>query len=256
MAGSDGAMALNTPHVLVAAGSDSSGGAGIARDIETVAAFGLRACLAVTAVTVQTHTAATRVETCAAGLVEEQMRAALETNRVLAIKIGMLGERDVVGCVASVLAAHGSVPAVLDPVIAASSGRPLLSGDALDLLRGALMPLCSLLTPNLPELAILAEGPPARDEAEIHTQARRLLDAGAPAILVKGGHRPGHRAVDVLIRRGEAPLRFDGPRLTGTMRGTGCMLASAIAAGLARGKGLEESIKAAKTHVAERWDGV
>ena len=255
MAGGDGAMALIERHVLVVAGSDSSGGAGIARDIETIAAFGLRACLAVTAVTVQTHAAVTRIDACAAALVEAQMRAALEANCVSAIKIGMLGDKDVVGCVASVLAAHGSTPAVLDPVIAASSGRSLLADDALDRLRGTLMPLCTLLTPNLPELAILTESAPAQDEAEIHIQARQLLDAGAPAILVKGGHGHGRRAVDILIRPGLPSLRFEGPRLTGTMRGTGCMLSSAIAGGLARGEGLEECIRAAKTHVAERWDG-
>lgn len=247
---------MTAPHVLVVAGADSSGGAGIVRDIETIAAFGLRACLAVTAVTVQTHKAVTRSETCAADLVEAQMRAALDANRVAAIKIGMLGSAANVEAVARVLADHPGVPAVLDPVIAASSGRALLADDALAALRTLLMPLCALVTPNLPELALLAGSEPADDDAGIHAQAARLIGDGAAAVLAKGGHGAGARAVDMLFRRATPPLRFEGPRLGGTMRGTGCMLASAIAAGLACGSGLEAGIAAAKTHVAERWERI
>ncbi len=249
----DRAMALSEPHVLIVAGSDSSGGAGIARDIETVAGFGLRTALAITAVTVQTHDAVRAVELCAPGLVEAQMRSALEANRISAIKIGMLGSRAIAERVAGVLAAHTGIPVVLDPVIASSSGRPLLGPDALDWLREALMPLCTLVTPNLPELALLSASAPALTEAETDRQARLLLGAGAQAILAKGGHAEGAEAVDLLFRPLGAPLRFSGVRLQGSRRGTGCMLASGIAAGLAAGKTLETAIAAAKETVSARW---
>lgn len=249
MAGSHRAMAVSMAHVLVIAGSDSSGGAGIARDVETLAAFGVKACLALTAVTVQTHTAVERVDLCAPDLVEAQMRAALSANVVAAIKIGMLGSRETVARVAAVLRDHVGMPVVLDPVVASSSGRALLSDDAIAVMRESLMPLCTLVTPNLPELALLSGG----SEADEHQQARDLLDGGVKALLVKGGHAEGPRAVDTLYQAGKPPLRFEGPRLPGTMRGTGCMLASAIAAGLARGDGLEASVRAAKTHLSERW---
>lgn len=248
-------MALTLPHVLVVAGSDSSGGAGIARDIETIAAFGLRACLAVTAVTVQTHAAVMKVEPCGAELIEAQMRAALEANRIGAIKIGMLGAAGAVAAVARVLSDHADLPVVLDPVIAASSGKALLADAAIGSLRRDLMPRCALVTPNLPELALLTGCAPARDEAEIGAQAHGLMESGAPALLVKGGHGQGAHAVDFLFRQGRPPVRFEGPRLPGTMRGTGCLLASAIAAGLAGGNDLEAGIAAAKTCLAARWEG-
>ncbi|UUP15743.1 Hydroxymethylpyrimidine/phosphomethylpyrimidine kinase [Nitratireductor thuwali] len=127
MADGDRAMAMKGDrHVLIVAGSDSSGGAGIARDIETVAACGLRSCLAVTAVTVQTHERVERIERVAPENVAAQMRAALAANDVAAIKIGMLGAGGAVEAVAAVLRDHAAVPVVLDPVIAASSGRALL----------------------------------------------------------------------------------------------------------------------------------
>ncbi|MCC5781260.1 hydroxymethylpyrimidine/phosphomethylpyrimidine kinase [Nitratireductor sp. B36] len=242
-------MAVSMAHVLVIAGSDSSGGAGIARDVETLAAFGVKACLALTAVTVQTHTAVERVQLCEPDLVEAQMRAALSANVVAAIKIGMLGSRETVARVAAVLRDHVATPVVLDPVVASSSGRALLCDDAIAVMRKGLMPLCTLVTPNLPELALLSGG----SEADEHQQARGLLGSGVKTLLVKGGHAEGPRAVDTLFQAGEPPLRFEGPRLPGTMRGTGCMLASAIAAGLARGDGLEASVRAAKTHLSERW---
>ncbi len=247
MAGGDGQMAVSMAHVLVIAGSDSSGGAGIARDVETLAAFGVKTCLALTAVTVQTHTAVERVQLCDPDLVEAQMRAALSANVVAAIKIGMLGSRETVGRVAAVLREHAAIPVVLDPVVASSSGRALLADDAIAFMRENLMTLCSLVTPNLPELALLS------GDSEVETEAGRLLRGGVKALLVKGGHADGPLAVDTLYEAGEPPLRFEGPRFPGTMRGTGCMLASAIAAGLARGDGLEASVRAAKTYLSERW---
>lgn len=250
MAGGDRSMAVTAErHVLVVAGSDSSGGAGIARDIETVAAFGLRACLAVTAVTVQTHGAVERVEQMPADLIAAQMRAAFAANAIAAVKIGMLGSVDAIMAVASVLASRLPLPVVLDPVLASTSGRVLLPMASVEILKRRLMLLCTLVTPNLPELALLSGKPAAVDEAGIIGQAGPLLEGGASALLVKGGHAEGDRSVDLLLRAGAKPSRFEAPRLDVRMRGTGCMLASAIASGLALGDDLETAVGNAKNHV-------
>lgn len=238
-----------TPHVLVVAGSDSSGGAGIARDIETIAAFGLRSCLAVTAVTVQTHHTVEAVELVAPDLVAAQMRAALTANPVAAIKIGMLGTEETVRIVAEVLEGHRGLSVVLDPVLASTSGRILLASSAITVLKERLMPLCSLITPNLPELALLTGSRQAVGDAELIRQSRVMLDAGVAALLVKGGHAIGGTSTDLLFQQDAADLRFDAPRLEVSMRGTGCMLASAIAAQLALGMMIGEAVERAKRHV-------
>ena len=289
MAGCNRVMAV-TPdrHVLIVAGSDSSGGAGIARDVETVAAFGLRACLAITAVTVQTHDAVEWVEQMPADLIAAQMRAAFAANAIAAVKIGMLGSADAVTAVASVLASRLPLPVVLDPVLASTSGRVLLPMEAVEILKRQLMPLCALVTPNLPELVLLGDksasygldipppltpplkgegnwargsfpsplrggvrggGNPATHEAAIIEQTRTLFESGVPALLVKGGHAEGDRSTDLLLRMSRKPLRFEAPRLDVRMRGTGCMLASAIAAGLGMGDDLETAIGNAKAYV-------
>lgn len=238
-----------TPHVLVVAGSDSSGGAGIVRDIETVSAFGLRCSLAVTAVTVQTHQRVARIEQMPPDLVADQIRAAFAANPIAAVKIGMLGMATTIDAVASALASCLPVPVVLDPVLASTSGRRLLDQDAIDTLKRKLFALCALVTPNLPELALLSDLPLATGEGDILRQAEKLFDAGVSAILVKGGHATGATATDLLIQPGREPVRFDASRIAVAMRGTGCMLASAIAAHLAQYETLEISIGKAKRHV-------
>lgn len=248
MAGSDGPVAM-TPHVLIVAGSDSSGGAGIVRDVETVSAFGLRCSLAITAVTVQTHQRVERIEQMPPDLVAEQMRAAFAATSIAAVKIGMLGTAATIDTVASALASSLPVPIVLDPVLASTSGRQLLDEDAIDALKRELFPLCTLVTPNLPELALLTGLPVASDEGDVIHQAGKLFDTGAPAILVKGGHATGAIATDLLLLPGGSPIRFEASRIAVAMRGTGCMLASAIAAHLAQYETLEISIGKAKRHV-------
>ncbi|WP_432286629.1 hydroxymethylpyrimidine/phosphomethylpyrimidine kinase [Aminobacter sp. BA135] len=248
MAGSDGPVAM-TSHVLIVAGSDSSGGAGIVRDVETVSAFGLRSSVAVTAVTVQTHARVERIEQMPPDLVAQQMRAAFAANPIAAVKIGMLGTAATIDTVASVLASSLPVPMVLDPVLASTSGRKLLAGNAIDALKRKLVPLCTLVTPNLPELALLTGRPLAASEGDIASQAAKLFDTGAPAILVKGGHATGATATDLLFLPGREPIRFEASRIAVAMRGTGCMLASAIAAHLAQYETLEISIGKAKRHV-------
>jgi len=248
MAGGDGSVAM-TPHVLIVAGSDSSGGAGIVRDVETASAFGLRSSVAVTAVTVQTHTRVERIEQMPPELVAEQMRAAFAANPIAAVKIGMLGTAATIDTVASVLASSLPVPVVLDPVLASTSGRQLLDDGAVDALKRRLFPLCTLLTPNLPELALLTGLPLASSEGGIIRQTAMLFETGAPAILVKGGHATGASATDLLLLPGREPIRFEASRIAVSMRGTGCMLASAIAAHLAQYETLEISIGKAKRYV-------
>lgn len=231
------------PHVLVVAGSDSSGGAGIVRDIETLAAFGVKASVAITAITVQTHHGVERADPVAPDRVAQQMRAALSANPIAAIKIGMLATSATIAAIAQVLADHPGIPVVLDPVLVSTSGRALLAADATQALLERL-PACTLVTPNLPELSVLAALP-----GSISDQAGSLLTAGAKAVLVKGGHADGRQAIDILFHQEQAEQHFASPRLNATMRGTGCMLASAIAARLAFGDPLSTAIAQAKAFV-------
>jgi hydroxymethylpyrimidine/phosphomethylpyrimidine kinase len=253
MAGGNGKMAV-IPHVLVVAGSDSSGGAGIVRDIETLAAFGVKASVAITAVTVQTHGGVRHVDPVAPDVVTDQMRASLMANPVAAIKIGMLATSETISAVASVLANHPDIPVLLDPVLVSTSGTVLLPSDAKPHLL-ALFALCALVTPNLPELSWLAPSkfPDMPDGAV--AQAEGLITSGARAILIKGGHGEGAQSIDNLVRPGHSVLSFASPRLAASMRGTGCMLASAIAAGLARDDDLAAAITGAKAFVHGKLAG-
>lgn len=247
-------MALTgEPHLLVIAGSDSSGGAGIARDIETITAFGVRTCLAVTAVTAQTHDGVSSVEFMPAELVAEQMWTALAANRVAAIKIGMLGTARTVAAVTSVLRSRPDIPVVLDPILASSSARSLLEPDAVGALKTDLMSLCTLVTPNLIELALLCDAETATSDDALANQSQHLVANGARAVLVKGGHAGGTRSTDILFQTDQPPVRFDAPRLMGAMRGTGCMLSSAIATGLVLDLSLAECVGRAKQYVFKKY---
>ena len=238
-----------TPHVLIVAGSDSSGGAGIARDVETVSAFGLRSCLAVTAVTVQTHAAVERIEQMPPELIAAQMHAAFTANTVAAVKIGMLGTAAAIQAVGSVLASNRQVPVVLDPVLASTSGRILLADDAINALHRDLMPVSRVVTPNLIELARLNGSDLAPDEERARLQGEELSAAVRTAVLVKGGHAQDSQSIDILVQPNRSAVRFEAPRLAEGMRGTGCMLSSAVAASLALGASLEASVRSAKQYV-------
>lgn len=244
----------SVPHVLVIAGSDSSGGAGIARDIATLSRLGVRASLAITAVTAQTHAEVSAVEVMPASLVVAQMRAALAAEPVATIKIGMLANAGIVEAVAEVLAARETVPVVLDPVIASTSGTRLLSDAGITSLLARLLPFSAVVTPNLPELAILAGDGMARTDAEAADRAFRLIEAGARSVLVKGGHASCDESIDTLYQAHEPPRRFASRRRPLTLRGTGCMLSSAIAAHLASGQDVGAAVSGAKMYIDERFD--
>jgi hydroxymethylpyrimidine/phosphomethylpyrimidine kinase len=232
--------------VLVIAGSDSSGGAGIARDLATLAVLKVHALCAVTAITVQSETRVISVHALSAELVAAQIEASLARGAPGAIKIGMLANAAIVRAVAGALPAR--VPVVLDPVLAASSGGELLDAAGRCALP-QLLPRVALLTPNIPEAAQLLGTSLAEDEATLVAQARALLELGAAAVLVKGGHAHGPESVDLLVSRGQSVQRLRAVRCAGTRRGTGCALSSAIAAHLAQGMSVAESCARAKAHV-------
>ena len=228
------------PRVLTIAGSDSGGGAGIQADLKTFAAFGAYGMSVVTAVTAQNTLAVTAVHEIPAEVVGAQMDAVFDDIGVDAIKIGMLSSATIIRVVAERLAAHAGPPLVLDPVMVAKSGAPLLEDDAVDVLSRELLPLATVATPNLPELERLI-GFPVDGEEERQRGARELARRG-PAVLVKGGHAGGSEIVD-LLWHGENLHRFSHPRQrTSSTHGTGCTLSSAIAVGLARGRELPEAV--------------
>jgi hydroxymethylpyrimidine/phosphomethylpyrimidine kinase len=236
--------------VLTIAGSDSSGGAGIQADLKAIEANGARAATAVTAVTAQGTMGIAGVWTLPAAAVERQIEVVLDDLDVAAIKSGMLGDGSVLRAVAALLGRRRPRCYVLDPVLVATSGWRLLPEPCVELLRSELLPLATIVTPNVEEAEVLS-GIEIRDVGGAERAGRRLLELGAGAVLVKGGHLAAAPATDVLVTpRGVE--RFAGePVLTRHLHGTGCVLSAALAAHLARGRALGEAVRAAKAFVTE-----
>ncbi|HVS77551.1 MAG TPA: bifunctional hydroxymethylpyrimidine kinase/phosphomethylpyrimidine kinase [Steroidobacteraceae bacterium] len=243
------------PAVLVIAGSDSSGGAGIARDLRVLADLQMEAVCAISAVTAQTHGRVISVHHVPPEIVGAQIRAALESGSVAAIKIGMLGSGATVAAVAQSLPPGGTIPIVLDPVLLSSSGGVLLDEEGRAEMRARLFPLATVLTPNIPEAAALCAAPPAASREELLAQARALLATGPRAVLLKGGHAAGAEAVDLLLTALAEPQWLSSPRLEARCRGTGCALASAIAAALAMGSSVEDACRSGKQYVLSLLSG-
>ena len=237
------------PIALTIAGSDSSGGAGIQADLKTFAAFGVYGASAITALTAQNTRGVSGIHPVPPAFVTAQIDAVFDDLDVAAVKIGMLAELPIIEAVASVLTRWKPRHIVLDPVMVATSGDRLLSADAVAGLRDRLIPLASLITPNLPEAAALLEEAVASDEASIASQGKRLLAMGARAVLIKGGHGQGAESIDYLFTGGEV-LALPAPRIATTnTHGTGCSLSSAVAAGLAKGEALEQAVGGAKSWI-------
>jgi hydroxymethylpyrimidine/phosphomethylpyrimidine kinase len=237
--------------VLVIAGTDSSGGAGLTRDVQVLSALGCEPLCAVTAVTAQSDELLRATLHVPPHLVSAQIASAFATRRIAAVKIGMLGTAATVQAVLESLPPRELVPLVLDPVLASSSGGALLDAEGREALRKRMLPRVTLLTPNIPEAAQLLNEAPASDSAELERQGRALLALGAGAVLMKGGHATGATATDLLVVKGAMVRSFSAPRVAGAQRGSGCALASAIAAGLAHGRSLPEACEQAKRHVTE-----
>lgn len=239
-----------TAIALTIAGSDSGGGAGIQADLKTFSALGVYGASVLTAITAQNTQGVRAVEAISSEMVVKQIEAVLDDLDVGAIKIGMVANAEIASVIAETLRRFGR-KAVLDPVMVATSGDRLLQLEAVETIRRELLPLAIVVTPNLPEAAILADSAIARNEDEMERQAQSILDAGAEAVLVKGGHSLGAEAVDLLLD-GSGVHRFAAPRIdTANDHGTGCTLSAAIAAGLAKGNSLEQAVGAAKIYLSE-----
>jgi len=236
-------------RVLIIAGSDSGGGAGIQADIKAVTAMGGYAATAITAITVQNTLGVQGVHPLPLDLIEAQARAVLDDIGVDAIKTGMLGSTEVVERVAAILDSSGA-PAVVDPVMIAKGGQPLLPDEAVQAVRSLMIPRAALLTPNAPEAEALT-GVAVADLDGQRRAGEALLTLGARAVLMKGGHVAGETVIDLLLTHAGETL-LEGPRLqTRHTHGTGCTLASACAAGLAKGLLLEVAVAEAWAYVAE-----
>ena len=236
------------PIALTIAGSDSGGGAGIQADLKSFHAFGVFGTSVVTALTAQNTRGVAGVHVVPPAFVRLQLRALLEDLPPAAAKTGMLATAGVVEAVAEGIREWGVQRYVLDPVMVATSGDRLLAPDALRAIAERLLPLATLVTPNLDEAELLT-GLPARDEAEMRRVAEALVEAGAGAALVKGGHLEGDRLVDLLHDGRNVRLwRRDRVRTRST-HGTGCTLSAAVAAGLAHGRPLERAVEDALDYV-------
>jgi hydroxymethylpyrimidine/phosphomethylpyrimidine kinase len=239
-----------TAIALTIAGSDPSGGAGIEADLKTFSALGVYGATVITALTAQNTKGVFGIHDVPADFVAAQLNAVFTDLDPDAVKIGMLANAATVDVVAAALDRYQPRNVVLDPVILATSGKKLLRGDALGRLRD-LIARARVVTPNLPEAAVLLDTMPARDEDEMRTQAQKLLALGAAAVFIKGGHGSGPESVDLLVEAGGEALRLPAPRIaTRNTHGSGCTLASAIAAGLAKGLPLQAAAKEAKAYVS------
>ena len=241
-------MTESSGNVLIVAGSDSGGGAGIQADIKTVTALGGYAATAITALTAQNTQGVQGVFGIDPDFIRQQMRVVLEDIPINAIKTGMLHESPVISAVAEVLREQPRLPIVIDPVMVAQSGSPLLAEDAVADVKSKLLPLASVLTPNVPEAEKLL-GREIPDIDAMQEAALELSQLGPQAVLLKGGHLAGEMVTDVLAGRSGVQV-FADPRIaTRNTHGTGCTLASAIATGLAQDLSVGEAVARARRYL-------
>ncbi|MCZ7852444.1 bifunctional hydroxymethylpyrimidine kinase/phosphomethylpyrimidine kinase [Agrobacterium salinitolerans] len=237
-----------TAIALTIAGSDSGGGAGIQADIKTFSALGAYAASVITAITAQNTKGVTTVEDVSVATIIAQMDAVLSDLAINAVKIGMVSRIETIAAIAERLRGQ-SQPVVLDPVMVATSGDRLLHEDAIETLRRDLLPLATIVTPNLPEAALLTGTSMAKTDTEIAQQAELILKAGTKAVLIKGGHGDGPESTDYLFADG-AMQALSAPRVeTKNDHGTGCTLAAAITAHLAKGYELREAVELSKDYL-------
>jgi hydroxymethylpyrimidine/phosphomethylpyrimidine kinase len=240
---------MKTPIALTIAGSDSSGGAGIQADLKTFSALGVYGASVITALTAQNTVGVSAIHSVPPDFVRAQMDAVFADLAIGAIKIGMLANESTIVAVADALGQWQGAPVVLDPVMIAGSGDPLLDSGAEFALRAHLLPLAQIVTPNIPEAARLLGAAEAVDETMMVRQGELLLSLGSKAVLMKGGHGAGPEAVDIFLD-GTNIVRLAADRIrTKNTHGTGCTLASAIAAFLARGHTMLDAVREAKVYL-------
>ena len=241
------------PTVLSIAGSDSGGGAGIQADLKTFSSLGVYGATAITAITAQNTQGVHSQFALPPQMVYDQIIAVMEDIHPSVIKIGMLSNLQVATAVAEALERY-SIPIILDPVMVSSSGHRLLSAEAQEVLKGRLLPMAQLVTPNIPEMEALSDMP-LLTISDKYNAAKHLLSLGVQSVLLKGGHEEGEVKVDILYQKspqGIVTCSFSSDTLnTRNIHGTGCTLSSAIAAYMARGLALKEAISSAKIYITE-----
>ncbi len=236
---------MSIPNILSIAGSDPSGGAGIQADLKTFAALGAYGMAAITALTAQNTIGVTGFVAVPADFMRDQLRAIFDDVEVSAVKIGMLANADIVEAVAEVLEQSCNAPIVLDPVMVATSGDALIDQDAVAALKSRLIPMADVITPNIPEAEKLSR----KAVLDMEAAAEGLLDLGARAVYLKGGHLKGDVMRDVLASSNGAQV-LEVPRVdTENTHGTGCTLSSAIAAYLGHGEDLADACEKAKAYL-------
>ncbi len=234
--------------LLTIAGSDSSGGAGIQADLKTFAALGTYGMSCICALTAQNTKGVTMVTNTPVDMVIAQLEAIYDDVPPEGVKTGMLSSKEIVAAVADFLSAHAGAPLVVDPVMVATSGDVLLAEDAIETYKEKLIPLATLITPNIPEAEVLS-GISITDEATRREAAKKLMAMGCRAVLIKGGHRV--MDADDLLYDGEIFTSFKGKRIdTENTHGTGCTLSGALAASLAKGMCLVDAVTEAKAYMA------
>jgi hydroxymethylpyrimidine/phosphomethylpyrimidine kinase len=241
---------MTVPIAVTIAGSDSGGGAGIQADLKTFAALGVYGASVITAVTAQNTKRVAAIHDVPAEFVTAQMDAVFSDLGVSAVKIGMLSQAAVIGAVADGLDRWRQGRVVLDPVMVSSSGDRLLATAAMEDLKHMLLPRAVVITPNLPEAAMLLDSTLAKDEAEMRAQAEQLIKLGAKAVLIKGGHGQGAESVDLLVEPASMTRLAAARIATSGIHGSGCALSSAIAAFLAKGMDVVGAARAAKAYVS------
>ncbi|MBJ9728160.1 bifunctional hydroxymethylpyrimidine kinase/phosphomethylpyrimidine kinase [Burkholderia cenocepacia] len=238
------------PNLLTIAGSDSGGGAGIQADLKTFSALGAYGASVITALTAQNTRGVTGVHAPDAAFVTAQLDAVFDDIRIDAVKIGMLANAAIVQAVADALRRYAPRFVVLDTVMISKSSHALLAPDAVDALRDTLLPLATVVTPNLPEAAALLNDAPATTEDDMVRQGEALLQTGARAVLMKGGHLPDASASPDWLVEETRTVRLDGARVpVSNTHGTGCTLSSAIAALLPPQSARESAVREAKTYL-------
>jgi hydroxymethylpyrimidine/phosphomethylpyrimidine kinase len=239
------------PNVLTIAGSDPSGGAGIQADLKAFSALGAYGTSVITALTAQSTQGVTGVHPVPAGFIRLQLETLLDDVAIDAVKIGMVASREVAETLGEVLARQRPRWIVLDPVMVAKSGDRLVDDAGIQAVREILVPLADLITPNLPEAAVLLDGPVPGTRNAMAAMAPALGALGAGAVLLKGGHLHGECCPDLLVSTDGETRWMEGARVaTDNLHGTGCSLSSAIAARLAQGDALPDAVAASKQWLA------
>ena len=237
------------PIALTIAGSDSSGGAGIQADIKTFSALGVYSASVISNITAQNTLGVHAVHSLSLDVIEAQLRAVFDDLNISCVKVGMLNTASTINLVAQILQEYRPDHIVLDPVMISSSGKPLIETEAIEALKTKLFPISTLITPNIPEAAVLLNSPEAKTKPEMYETIAKLNKFGAQSVLLKGGHLVGNVCID-LLSENDTIHEFSQTKIaTNNTHGTGCTLSSAISANLALGSSIKEAVSKANVYL-------